>query len=59
MSQRITIDDLLESLEGSSHIIQEFAKSSKADGDSKLLFDFLAQQHHYVLSCIIDYLKQQ
>ena len=58
MCQKLTVNDLREHLNDYSAHLQEFAASSSADSETKLLFDELAKYYHYILSEIIEYLDQ-
>lgn len=58
MKDQVTLEMLSELLESSATLLQDARSKSSADENSKELFDTLAQQHHYVLSAIIDYLNQ-
>lgn len=58
MDNKITLADLEESLYLCAEDIQKSIAASAVDSDIKLLLDHIAQQQHYVLASIIDYLKQ-
>lgn len=58
MNDKITLADLENSLQLCAEDIQKAIAASAGDGDIKLLLDHIAQQQHYVLASIIDYLKQ-
>ena len=53
------ISQLREVLNESSREIQENISSSTIDFDTKSLLDSIAQQNHYVLSGIIEYLENK
>lgn len=50
------ISQLHDLLHDSSKTIQEKISASTIDADTKILLDSIAQQTHYVLSGIIEYL---
>lgn len=53
------ISQLRELLNESSREIQENISSSTIDSGTKSLLDSIAQQNHYVLSGIIEYLENK
>ena len=53
------ISQLRELLNESSREIQENISSSTIDFGTKSLLDSIAQQYHYVLSGIIEYLENK
>lgn len=56
--KQISVDQLRENLNTYSEHLQLFEAESKADSESKILFDELAKHHHYMISDILDYLDQ-
>lgn len=59
MDHIFDISQLRELLNESSREIQENISSSTIDFSTKSLLDSIAQQNHYVLSGIIEYLENK
>lgn len=58
MSEKLTIEQLREYLDGSSLRLQTLPERDSVDTDTYELFDNLAKEYHYMFSYIIDYLAQ-
>ncbi|WP_297775734.1 hypothetical protein [Blautia sp.] len=59
MDSIIEISQLRELLNDSGKTIQENISAASVDADTKILLDSIAQQAHYVLSGIIEYLENR
>ena len=57
MDQITNVSQIKELLSVSSANIQESISSSGLDFDTKQILDSIAQETHYVLSAIIEYLE--